>query len=473
LEREYEEGEKTSRLLFYFADALNNAGQVIKAVEIFKEYLTQYRGFHDEVVWAHIRLVRCLRVLKRNGEAFSYCFQCLALDQRFAEVWLELARLYYDAGLVEKALAVTYMIPTTAPNTTLFLESNCYKDQPLRMRSFACQHLNKIPEAIKATRKILGFVPNDQDMIQRLRDLERKQEFRVERPGAIGDIVMTLHLIRNLKKKHPNKKIVYYCHPNFMNVVKLCPDVDIIRSSELKKEVDVQLVGYPLAEGYPEVPMERHLIEYFAQELEVEPDFNFLPNFTGLVGDETREFVMKNGPFATVHLRAGWSPYKNWPTDRWQLLIDHLKEEYPMIDFIQIGAEDDPELKNVVDFRGKTTITESIFLIKQAVCHFGGDSFSNHVTNLLPRTPAMIFWGSTSPIGSGYRHNLNIYLDKNCQPCYREYDWMSVHPKGMCPYDKTQSWEDPEHPCLLEMPISVAKNTAESLISSALLLKRN
>lgn len=66
----------------------------------------------------------------------------------------------------------------------------------------------------------------------------------------------------------------------------------------------------------------------------------------------------------------------------------------------------------------------------------GGDSFTNHATNIKrangEKTRALILWGSTSPIGSGYSHNFNVWKAYRCGPCYKEYKELSIDYRGEC-----------------------------------------
>ncbi len=108
--------------------------------------------------------------------------------------------------------------------------------------------------------------------------------------------------------------------------------------------------------------------------------------------------------------------------------------------------------------KGKLSIVESIQLIKIARLHLGIDSFSNHVTALLPHTPSVILWGSTHPMIFGYGHNINIWKPLKCSPCYKIYDWITKNPTGKCPLDKLQSWGNPQHPCMLNITVDEVFN---------------
>lgn len=138
------------------------------------------------------------------------------------------------------------------------------------------------------------------------------------------------------------------------------------------------------------------------------------------------------------------------------------------IQVLQIGGPDDKALKNVTSMLTLSLI-ESIYVIKHAKFHIGVDSFSSHATALLPLTSSVILWGSTSPTGSGYAHNINIYKNPlGCSPCYREYDWMSADPKGKCPHDPTQSWETPAHPCMLQITTDEVLDKVNGLLLKTL-----
>jgi len=100
---------------------------------------------------------------------------------------------------------------------------------------------------------------------------------------------------------------------------------------------------------------------------------------------------------------------------------------------VQLGHESDPLLVGAVDYRGHT-IKEAVAAIKYSYFHLGVDSFTNHVSATVG-TPAVILFGSTSPTGSGYGQNENIYKNLPCQPCYKEYEW-SKDNRGKCPYNK-------------------------------------
>lgn len=195
-----------------------------------------------------------------------------------------------------------------------------------------------------------------------------------------------------------------------------------------KKKV---LLSYPLNEGYPEKPLNRHLIRIFNECAGV-PDAGMGMECTLTEKEEVfgAQLRAQYGRYVSLHVLAGWSPYKNWYEDRWQEVMERLFKKGIVV--IQIGASWDPAILNTVDMRGHT-IKEAVSVIKHAAVHMGVDSFSNHASAAVG-TRAVILFGSTSPIGSGYPGNKNIWKSSlECSPCYREFVNKMENP---CPYNK-------------------------------------
>jgi ADP-heptose:LPS heptosyltransferase len=173
------------------------------------------------------------------------------------------------------------------------------------------------------------------------------------------------------------------------------------------------LIGYPIQEGYPEKPMRKHLLNYFADEMGLE------------VGQFPRVNLpkpvvpFKSGkPYATLQRFAGWSNYKMWYDVRWEEVCGRLQAAGIPIVFI--------------DEKMGLPLATSIALIANAAMHIGVDSFGNHVSHIY-QVPSVILWGSTQWHAAGYPHNFNISKGLECQPCFRETHPGSLHPRGPCP----------------------------------------
>ena len=274
------------------------------------------------------------------------------------------------------------------------------------------------------------------------------KELHLNRPGAIGDIIMTLMAIDKYKKLNPNDRIIYYCDPSWMDIPLICPAVDEVRSSA---DFDIKTPGAQNLYGYTEIPLRKHLTWYFGKELglnDTSYNYGFMPVFKP---SEKILSLTSTKKIITIHCNSGWSPYKNWDMNKWQEVVNkfnqtNLTRNYALV---QIGKED-TLLKGVIDMRNKLSVSECIELIKNAKLHLGIDSFSNHATALLPYTPSIILWGSTHPSIFGYGHNINIWKPLRCSPCNKVYNNLSKKPQIQCPTEP--------HPCMSSITVDEVFN---------------
>jgi ADP-heptose:LPS heptosyltransferase/SAM-dependent methyltransferase len=276
------------------------------------------------------------------------------------------------------------------------------------------------------------------------------KKIALHRPGAIGDIIMTLGLVPLLKQKYPNYEIHYFCDAAIgqglaplMKAAGVNKGVDCRRFADMRYEYEeaFNLIGYPLQEGYPEKPMRQHLLQYFAEEMGLDrpdqiPYFKMDPGLPQIAGR-----------YATIHPRAGWSPYKNWSFEKWEEVIKRRDD----ITFFQVGAGTDRKLAGANPTFMGTELKHSINLLGNAAMHVGVDSWTNHLTNVEFNgrfVPSVILWGSTQWKAAGYDRNINISLDLYCQPCFREDPKISRMDRGPCINPPGQVFEDQKHACM-------------------------
>lgn len=137
------------------------------------------------------------------------------------------------------------------------------------------------------------------------------------------------------------------------------------------------------------------------------------PNIYMLTSDE---------PYCTVQQHAGWSKYKELDEKKWTKMLEQLifVERIPIV---QIDPKQELPLATV------------IAQVANATMHIGIDSFANHLTHYRwdgKLVPGVILWGSTQWNAAGYPTNINISKGLECQPCFRETNPNSLHPRGPC-----------------------------------------
>ena len=273
----------------------------------------------------------------------------------------------------------------------------------------------------------------------------------LNRPGAIGDIVMILNCVPELRKRFG--VVDLFCHKSIVDILKnFCVgsglvdevrNIDDLDRSDYDKVVDC--VGYPISEGYPDSKMKKHLIFYFAKELEVDVSFDDV-TLTPL-----KPPSKVNKPlYITVQNKTGWSIYKEWWG--WQKLIDKLKDERPDIGIYQIGGPNDPRLLNIDGSLLGYSFDDNLATQIWSKVHLGLDSVFNHTSNYswhgIGKKSCVILFGSTQYEASGYQHNTNISLNLPCQPCFRENPETSKVSKGVCPNPPNQTYSNPKHECM-------------------------
>jgi ADP-heptose:LPS heptosyltransferase len=301
----------------------------------------------------------------------------------------------------------------------MFVEKNRYREAPRLWISYCYEKLGNLD---KAKEWAEGNPKRERELSKRTYVIE------VHRPGALGDVLCTTPALRELRKKYPEAHIRYVTHESSRPILVCNPDVDeVVESNDGKYADQIINFAYPMNEGYPYSPMTRHLTQYFAENAQVElssdqPVLNLLPDDVVVLEHQK--------PVITFAVKTGWSEYKEWPLERWEELI----QLFPEYQFIQLGAPGEPLVEGAQHLCGKLTLRESFSVLQQSDLFIGLDSSFNHVTRALD-VPAVIMFGSTSPIGSGYDTNTNLWSDYECSPCYRENNAISVHPMPPCPHD--------------------------------------
>jgi ADP-heptose:LPS heptosyltransferase len=273
----------------------------------------------------------------------------------------------------------------------------------------------------------------------------------LNRPGAIGDVLMTLNLLPALRALDPSRKIHYFLHPSYGGLQELgatlhAAGVDAIMDSNHWQEWDtlheqaVNLYGYPHSEGHPWVPMRQHLLRFFMTETGL-PATTELPALT--LRRPARPADAPAGDYATLQPWSLWSKYKEWAWPRWAEVIRALP--FPIVQ---------------IDARHGRTLDHSIALIANARIHLGVDSFAGHLTNYwwwdeqgVRRVPGVMLWGSTRAQDFGYPHNVNLEYGITCRPCYRNRpDWSVVdRERGPCTNPPRATYEDDTPPACLDV----------------------
>ncbi len=418
LEVEYKMRPDNKRTLFYLANAYREQGDYDKAINIYEKYIESGGNFSDELYLARYYYAQCFYHKKDYKASVRACLDAIKHDDRWAEAHHLLGQSYFY--LTEFKKAVCYFgvaMGMPIPDTGMFVSKELYDSSPRLWLSHCYEHLGMIAEAKK-------WAEGHTDRLKQLKD--RKHTIEVQRPGALGDVLISTAAVAELRKKFPDSHIRYVCHPSAFPILEGNPDINEV-TSENKQADKIIAFQYPMKLGYPDIPMNRHLGTYFADDADVTLPSDWKPVLHLLADNQVK--LEHKKPIVTFAVKTGWSKYKDWPFERWSELI----KLFPGFQFIQLGAVGEPKIEGAQYMCGKLTIRESFSVLKQSNLFIGLDSVFNHAAAAL-EVPAIILFGSTSPIGSGYPNAMNLWANLECGPCYREDNTKAVHKKPPCPF---------------------------------------
>lgn len=297
------------------------------------------------------------------------------------------------------------------------------------------------------------------------------------RPGALGDVIMTLNYSRVLMRSN---EVTYFCDKSVYSVLN-----EFVTANKLVNKFTVTddyvasdfdktlyLIGYPLDDGYPHIKMKSHLLWYFAREMGVTFSFNefhaVLPNVP--VSIQRRHVGQNQKPrYFTIQTKTGWSAYKEWWG--WHELVPLLRKEFPDIAIYQLGGPSDPVVDGVDGSYCGDPFEINVAVQANATLHLGLDSVLNHTTNISwqgrGKVPAVVLFGSTQADASGYPHNVNISLSLPCQPCFRENPAMARVPLGPCVNPPNQVYENPNHSCMRQITPSMVLDAVKQQLAKS------
>ena len=284
--------------------------------------------------------------------------------------------------------------------------------------------------------------------------------------GGIGDVLMSLNSIPAVRKANPNSLIIYQTSPwikELMGSLMLGLGIDaVVTQEKIADGPVIPLTGYPFHEGYPDKPMRKHLVEYYAETMGVVPDFN-------AIRLQTPEDPYPRHLYATIHTQAGWSNYKNWPISRWNEIKDRFQKLGLFV--VQIGGVDDAQLCKADHYANNGDFNHNLATMAHSVIHCGPDSWTNHATNIIwsekGKTSGVIVWGATQSSAAGYKHNHNLSTVPPCQPCFLD-DERPDRPatRGLCRLPVLPQVDKLDHKCLLDLSVDVVWGAIQSQLAA-------
>ena len=312
--------------------------------------------------------------------------------------------------------------------------------------------------------------------------MKKPERILIVRTDRLGDVILSTPVIKNLREAFPAAHIAFMCRPYTKEVLEGNPCLDEVIICDKygkhksfwgivklafylrKKKFDWAIIlhptnrvhlltflagisyrvgwdkkmGFLLNEKIPHTKQEgkKHELEYTLDVLRelkipINNKHTYFPIITRaeekIEGLLKKEGVGKNDKLIVIHPSAS-CPSKRWPQAKFSRLIKFLKEEFDLkvivttaLNEVEFGKEIVEE-NEVIDLRGKLSISEIGSLLKRAALFISNDSGPVHIAASLD-TPVISIFGRKDPGLSPLRwrplgkNSFYFHKDVGCEAC--------------------------------------------------------
>jgi len=225
-------------------------------------------------------------------------------------------------------------------------------------------------------------------------------------PMSAGDVFISTAVIDGLKKELPeNAKIYFATDMKYANILEGNPHIHkVIPYNQSMMQIDMLEEVFDVA-FTPNIATQflfsnwvrrgqgRLLAEEFAVHCNCQLGEYFIKR-------EPYQNTGFSSPYMTIHAGPGTGQWEARKYVEWQELVDNLTKVYPELSVVQVGESEDPQLKNCIDLRGKTTVHQLADVIASSKLHLSVDTFTMHVAAGLG-TPVVALFGSSHAASTG------------------------------------------------------------------------
>lgn len=285
-----------------------------------------------------------------------------------------------------------------------------------------------------------------------------QKKYRILAWGGLGDGLMLTPTLKALKLREPNCRIIVYSKSKlFDQVLLLNPYIDKLRGIGLFRNLASSFHYHFFRHNFHVLAYGRtrpslfyrnaHAIEVIGKMMGVEIiDKQVQIHITERENDKAVLFLKQYKNPLLIQITSRCSNNQNWPVEKWEELIRRM----PECTFLQVGDAHEVKVKGAVDLLGKTTIRESMALLKNVKSFVAVVSFLNHASNAF-LSKGVVLFGASPPQNWGYPNNINIYKNTVCSPCI---DLLGGDP---CPY---------ESECMHKIAVEEVQNALEIQLNS-------
>jgi len=123
-------------------------------------------------------------------------------------------------------------------------------------------------------------------------------------------------------------------------------------------------------------------------------------------------------PYALIKPTANsrWTPNKDWSHERFQDVVD----AFPRVTWVQTGERDEPPLRGVIDWRGRSSLRELLYIVSRARLVLGPEGFLNHAASAFDVPSIVVASGYAHPELALYASTIAVVRSPQvpCAPCW-------------------------------------------------------
>jgi ADP-heptose:LPS heptosyltransferase len=282
----------------------------------------------------------------------------------------------------------------------------------------------------------------------------RKLIILVRRMDALGDVICTLPLAKQLRKNHPECRLVFLTTPYCVDILQHCDVCDAIATVRIKSFEPsfncfgiIKKIYMPLTDDERNLPVSRnHLSKMLADSCSVAiDDFNIKLK----VSDSERILIRKKfqldraksegKAIFVINCGPTWK-VREWPSYYWQELVNLIHRDYDAKIF-QIGVHvagklnSYDEITGTINLASSLSIKELISLIAESDLLISIDSGPVHIAGVIG-TPVLGLFGALTPSSrlpiNGVNRSVSASVD--CAGCHHSNPighWMSGCPNNI------------------------------------------
>lgn len=213
-------------------------------------------------------------------------------------------------------------------------------------------------------------------------NIERPQQILVRRRAALGDVIMSTGVVRELKNRYNCEIDVATEYPN---VYDNNPHVRAIYHAHGMPEVADYDLYINLDDAYEINPTNHYLDSYFYRAFGSSVVDNQSPElFPGEYDYETMNSFFQDNEldrYVVIHIRQWHWALKNMSWDTWYEVFERLFTERTDFKIVTVGGSQDGTVEHplFVDARDRLNVQQQKLLMDRAICFVGIDSAPYHI----------------------------------------------------------------------------------------------